>query len=144
MIAHELAFDNYYAEQKPDQKLQIVEKIGQKHPVAMIGDGINDAAALTRADIGISMGDATSVSIQAADIVLLNSNLDKLKEALGVSKLTLTTIKQNLFWAFGYNIIAIPLAVIGLVSPMWAALFMGMSDVVIIGNSLWLKRKLYK
>lgn len=143
-IAHHLDFDNYYAGQKPDQKLSIVERIGEKSPVAMIGDGINDAAALTRADIGISMGDATSVSIQAADIVLLNSSLDKLKEALGVSKLTLTTIKQNLFWAFGYNIIAIPLAVVGLVSPMWAALFMGMSDVVIIGNSLWLKRKLYK
>jgi len=143
-IARQLHFDNYYAGQKPDQKLSIVESTSTKGPVAMVGDGINDAAALTRADIGISMGDSTSVSIQAADIVLLNSSLSKLKEALGVSQLTLKTIKQNLFWAFGYNIIAIPLAIVGLVSPMWAALFMGMSDVVIIGNSLWLKRKLLK
>lgn len=143
-VAHQLSFDNYFAEQKPGQKLEVVERLGKAAPVAMIGDGINDAAALTRADIGISMGDATSVSIQAADIVLLNSSLAKLKEALGVAQLTLKTIKQNLFWAFGYNIIAIPLALLGLVSPMWAALFMGMSDVVIIGNSLWLKKKLVR
>ncbi len=143
-IARQLDFNNYYAGQKPDQKLALIEKMSNQSPVAMVGDGINDAAALSRADIGISMGDSTSVSIQAADIVLLNSNLSKLKEALGISHLTLTTIKQNLFWAFGYNIIAIPLAVIGMVSPMWAALFMGMSDVVIIGNSLLLKRKLHK
>jgi len=143
-IAERLDFDNYYAGQKPEDKLTIIESASAEAPVAMVGDGINDAAALTRADIGISLGDSTSVSIQAADIVLLNSSLDKLKEALGISELTLKTIKQNLFWAFGYNIIAIPLAIMGLVSPMWAALFMGMSDVVIIGNSLLLKRKLLK
>ncbi|MBT8219647.1 MAG: cadmium-translocating P-type ATPase [Bacteroidia bacterium] len=140
-VARILKFDNYYAEQKPDQKLALIEQISKDTRVAMVGDGINDAASLTRADIGISLGDATSVSIQAADIVLLNSNLSKLKETIGIAKVTLKTIKQNLFWAFGYNIIAIPLAIMGLVNPMWAALFMGFSDVVIIGNSLLLKKK---
>jgi len=140
-IANELGVKEVYAEQLPQEKLQIIETLSQKAPTAMIGDGINDAPALAKATIGVSLSDASQVAIQSAQIVLLNGNLGHLRKAIGISKLTLLTIKQNLFWAFAYNIVAIPVAALGFLNPMLGALFMAFSDVVVIGNSIRLKTK---
>jgi len=131
-----LGIDEVIAEQSPEQKLEKIAALNQQSPVAMVGDGINDAPALAKATIGISMGDASQVAMQTADVVLMNNGLQKLPEALGLGKHTLITIKQNLFWAFFYNIIAIPFAAFGLFIPAVAALIMGLSDVVLAINSV--------
>lgn len=140
-VARELGIDRVYAEQKPDQKLRVIEKLSAEAPTAMVGDGINDAASLARASVGVSLSDASEVAIQSAQIVLLNGRLDHLQTAYALSKQTVLTIKQNLFWAFAYNVVAIPIAAVGLLNPMWGALFMAFSDVVVIGNSIRLKFK---
>ena len=138
-VANKLNIEKYYAEKLPSEKLEIIGQLNNEAPTAMIGDGINDAPALAKATIGISLSDASGAAMQSAQVILLNGNLTRLKKALSISKATLTTIKQNLFWAFAYNIIAIPVAALGYLHPMWGVLFMAMSDVVVIGNSIRLK-----
>lgn len=141
-ISKKLEIKKTYSEQTPIDKINLIENLVQKNPTIMVGDGINDAPALEKATIGISISDSTQIAIKSADIVLLNKNtIEKLPQALDIGKHTLLTIKQNLFWAFSYNIIAIPLAILGLLNPMWAALFMAFSDIVVIGNSIRLRYK---
>ncbi|MEO5682034.1 MAG: cation-translocating P-type ATPase [Chitinophagaceae bacterium] len=136
LLGDQLGIDEVIAEQSPEQKLEKIAALNKQSPVAMVGDGINDAPALAKASIGISMGDASQVAMQTADVVLMNNGLQKLPEALGLGKHTLITIKQNLFWAFFYNIIAIPFAAFGFLIPAAAALIMGLSDVVLAVNSV--------
>ncbi len=141
-FALKIGINKVYCEQLPSQKLEIIGKLAKEAPAAMVGDGVNDAPALAKATVGISLGNATQAAIQSAQIILLKSNdLSILTEAHQISKHTLTTIKQNLFWAFFYNVIAIPVAAMGLLSPMVAALAMAFSDVIVIGNSIRLKTK---
>lgn len=140
-VAQALNITEIYAEKLPDEKLYVVDIFKQKGKTIMIGDGINDAPALTKADVGISMNDASQIAVQSARVILLNTDLHTLFTFLQISKHTLLTIKQNLFWAFAYNIIAIPIAAIGMLSPMIGAFTMAFSDVVVIGNSLRLKVK---
>jgi len=140
-IADDLGIDKVYAEKTPEEKLQIIGELNSQTPVAMVGDGINDAPALAKATIGISMSDATQLAVQSAQVVLMNKGIQHLPLALGLGKHTFITIKGNLFWAFIYNIVAIPIAAIGLMQPGFAALAMGFSDVVLAINSIWLKYK---
>ena len=137
-----LLFDEVFSNQSPEDKLKIIEELNKENNTLMIGDGINDAPALSKATLGVSLGNASQIAIQSSEIILLNKeNLKQLPKALKISKHTLLTIKQNLFWAFSYNIIAIPIACLGYLNPMWAALFMAFSDIVVIGNSIRLKFK---
>ena len=140
-LANKIGIEEVYAEKLPHEKLAIIEGLKQKGKVAMVGDGINDGPALTTANVGISLGNASQVAIQSAKVVLLNNDLKSIITLLRIGKHTLLTIKQNLFWAFFYNIFAIPLAALGFLSPMLAALAMACSDVVVIGNSIRLKYK---
>jgi P-type Cu+ transporter len=140
-IAAALGIEEVYAEQLPEQKLHVVERLSNEAPTAMIGDGINDAPALAKATVGVSLSNASQAAIQSAQIVLLNGKLDYLNQALSISSHTVLTIRQNLFWAFSYNIVAIPIAALGFLNPMWGALFMAFSDVIVIGNSIRLKYK---
>ena len=140
-IADSLGIDKVYAEKTPEEKLQIIGELNSQMPVAMVGDGINDAPALAKATIGISMSDATQLAVQSAQVVLMNNGIQHLPLALGLGKHTFKTIKGNLFWAFIYNIVAIPIAAVGLLQPGLAALAMGFSDVILAINSIWLKYK---
>jgi len=140
-LANDLGITTFYGEQLPDQKLAHIAKLSAAGLTAMVGDGINDAPALAKADIGISLSDASSAAVQSAEIVLLDGKISHLPKALAISKHTLLTIKQNLFWAFAYNIVAIPIAAMGFLNPMLGALFMAFSDVIVIGNSIRLKYK---
>jgi len=140
-IAATLGIDEIYAEKNPAEKLTIIEQLNAAAPVAMVGDGINDAPALAKATIGISMSDATQLAMQSAQVVLMNNGISKLPIALGLGKHTFITIRQNLFWAFIYNIVAIPVAAVGLLNPGIAALAMGLSDVVLAINSIRLNYK---
>ncbi len=141
-LAKELGISEVYSEQLPNEKLQKIAELNKTTPTAMVGDGINDAPALAKAHVGISLSSGTQIAIQSAQVVLLKGNdLSQVNEALQISKHTLLTIKQNLFWAFSYNIVAIPIAAFGFLHPMLGALFMAFSDVIVIGNSLRLKKK---
>jgi Cu+-exporting ATPase len=127
--------DEVIAEQTPQQKLQQLERLTSLSPTAMVGDGINDAPALAKASIGISMSDASQIAMQTADVVLMNSGLNKLPTAMQLGAHTFLTIRQNLFWAFFYNVLAIPVAAVGLLTPSVAAAAMAFSDVVLLINS---------
>jgi Cu+-exporting ATPase len=135
-LALQLGIDSVIAEQTPEQKLNTIAELTKEAPTAMIGDGINDAPALAKATIGISMNDASQIAMQSAQVVLMNHGLNKLPTALGLGKHTYLTIKQNLFWAFAYNIVALPVAAFGLLTPTFSALVMGFSDVVLAINSV--------
>jgi Cu+-exporting ATPase len=134
-LGEQLGIDEVIAEQTPEQKLLKIAELNAITPTAMVGDGINDAPALAKATIGISMSDASQIAMQTAQVVLMNHGLKKLPTALGLGKHTYLTIKQNLFWAFAYNIVAIPVAALGFLKPGFAALVMGLSDVVLAINS---------
>jgi len=140
-VANAIGIKEVHAEKLPDEKLSVIDIYKQKGKTIMIGDGINDAPALTQADVGVSMNDASQVAIQSARVILLNTDLHSVVKFLQISKHTMLTIKQNLFWAFAYNIIAIPVAALGFLNPMVGAFAMAFSDVVVIGNSLRLKAK---
>jgi Cu+-exporting ATPase len=141
ILAKELGIEEVYSEQTPAQKLAIMETLCTNAPTAMVGDGINDAPALAKATISISISEASHLAIQSASVVLMNSGLQKLPMAMQLGKQTYNTVKGNLFWAFFYNIIAIPVAAIGLFTPAAGALLMGLSDVVLGINSLRLNWK---
>ena len=140
-VADQLQIDEVIAEQSPKQKLEKIEQLVKEQPTVMVGDGINDAPALAKATISISLSKASQLAIQSATVVLMDSGLKKLPIAMQLGKHTYGTIKGNLGWAFLYNIIAIPVAAVGLLTPTAGALVMGLSDVVLTGNSLWLKWK---
>jgi P-type Cu+ transporter len=135
-LASQLGIDTVIAEQTPAQKLEKITELCAIAPTAMVGDGINDAPALAKATIGVSMNDASQIALESAQVVLMNHGLKNLPVALGLGKHTYITIKQNLFWAFAYNIVAIPIAAFGLLTPSFSALAMGLSDVVLAINSV--------
>jgi len=137
-----IADENIFAEVRPEQKAEFIKKLQARgERVAFVGDGINDAPALTQADLGIAVSRASDVAREAADIILLKSEIEAVPEALGLARATLRTIKQNLFWAFFYNAVGIPLAALGFMSPVLCAAAMGFSDIIVIGNALRLRNR---
>ncbi len=137
-LADLLGMDEMLAEQTPAQKLQQIERLSAIAPTAMVGDGINDAPALAKATISISVAQASQLAVQSASVVLTNNGLTKLPTAMLLGRKTYGTVKSNLGWAFAYNIVFIPVAAFGFLSPTFGALLMGGSDVVLALNSLWL------
>ncbi len=141
-VAKELKIDNALAEVLPNDKAAEIKKLQEKgEKIIFVGDGINDAPSLAQADLGIAMGSATDIAKETGQIILIQNNLEKVLEAILISRLTFKTIKQNLFWAFFYNLAAIPLAMAGFLNPIIAAGAMAFSSVSVVLNSLRINKK---
>jgi len=141
-VAARAGIGEYYAGARPEDKLELVRRLqGEGLAVGMVGDGVNDAPALAQADIGIAMSTGTDVAIETGDITLLNGDVSKIAESIALSRSTLSTIRQNLVWAFGYNVVTIPIAALGLLNPVLAGAAMAFSSVSVMANSLRLRSK---
>ena len=142
VVSQKIGITNFLAGVLPQGKQQEIKKLqSQNKKVVFVGDGINDAPSLIQADLGIAMGSGTDIAKEAGNIIIMKNDPEKIVEALKLSQKTFTVIKQNLFWAFFYNVLAIPLAALGLVNPIIGAIAMGLSDVTVIGNSLRIYKK---
>jgi Cu+-exporting ATPase len=141
LLADQIGIDEIYAEVLPEDKTHIIKSLQDKGEiVCMLGDGINDAPAIAQADVGVAMGTGTDIAMETGDIILVKGDLLKLNQTFSLAKKTFQKIRQNLFWASIYNLIAIPLAIFGVLHPVLAEAAMALSSINVVGNSNRLRR----